>query len=257
MKRNLIVVLFSALSLMTVRAQEYKVSKTSGKMVMNLGNVLIEGYNGNEIIFSSQHPASAKAIDPKEVGLRAINGSGYRDNTGLGISVVEKGNTVEVNQVMPNLAIKILVPKGLILSLVNHKIADAGKVICRNVENEIEIDVDDNQVLLENVTGPLLVRTLYSSVDATFNKLVRGPVSIASIHSTVDVTIPVDTKADIKLKSSHSYIMTAADFQIEVEKSKADSVNRFGNLVTGKLNGGGPDFKLASEYGKIYLRKTK
>jgi hypothetical protein len=130
-------------------------------------------------------------------------------------------------------------------------------VICRNLENEIEIETDDNNVFLENVTGPVVVRALYGSVDATFNKPVRGPVSIASIHSTVDVAIPIDTKANVKLKSSQSYIMTAPDFKIEVEKSKDDSVMFFGNLVTGKLNGGGVDFRLASEYGKIYLRKTK
>jgi hypothetical protein len=257
MKRYIIVVLFSALSLMTARAQEYKVGKASGKIIMNLSNVLIEGYSGNEIIFSSQHPGSPKTVDPKEAGLQTINGFGYRDNTGLGISVVDKGITIEVNHVIPDLAIKILVPKGLILSFVNHKVPDTGKVICRNLENEIEIETDDNNVFLENVTGPVAVRALYGSVDATFNKPVRGPVSIASIHSTVDVAIPVDTKANVKLKSSQSYIMTAPDFKIEVEKSKDDSVMFFGNLVTGKLNGGGADFRLASEYGKIYLRKTK
>ncbi|MBO9203515.1 MULTISPECIES: hypothetical protein [Niastella] len=257
MMKNLIIVFISALSLMTAQAQEYKLGKSGGKMIINLSNVVIEGYNGNEIIFSSLKPKSSKVVDPREEGLQAINEFGNRDNTGLGISVLDKGSVVEVNQVVPDSGIKILVPKGLILSFVNRKITQTEKIICRNVENEIEIDVEYNPVQLENVTGPVVVRSLYGAVEAIFNRQVKGPISIAAVFATVDVAIPVDTKANLKLKSEHSYIMTSPDFKIEVEKSKDDSVYFYGNLVTGKLNGGGQDFKVSSEYGKVYLRKTK
>jgi len=92
-----------------VNAQEYKVNKNNGKLTINMGSATIEGYNGDQIVFSSLK-AEAEA-DPRAKGLRAINGSGLTDNTGLGISVVEKGADIEVNEVASSgLDIKILVP---------------------------------------------------------------------------------------------------------------------------------------------------
>lgn len=255
MKKYLIIAFLSLAGITVTRAQEYKVNKTGGKMVMNLSSVTVEGYSGNEIVFSSGTKASE--MDPRAKGLRVINGSGFTDNTGLGISVIEKGTTLEVNQVASNLSVKILVPKSVILSLVCHRMPNAGNVIFKNMENEIEISTDYNGVKLENVTGPVSVRALYGSVDARFREPVKGPVSIASIYSTVDVAIPADTKANVKLSSSHGEIMASSDFKIELEKKPGDDMISYGGIVNGKLNGGGPDFKLISEYGKIYLRKTK
>ena len=249
------IVVFSITALAAARAQEYKVRKSNGKIILNLSGVLVEGYGGNEIIFSSGQKETA--IDPRAEGLQTINAAGYRDNTGLGISVIEKGTTVEVNEVIPDLTIKILVPRSMMLSFICHKMTKEAKVICRNMENEIEIEAEDNDILLENITGPVTVRTLYGKVDAVFSKNIKGPVSIVSVQSTVDVAIPIDTQAHIKLKSSHSTIMASPDFKIAVEKSEDTDLLGFESLVYGKLNGGGPEFRLTSEYGKIYLRKTK
>ncbi|MGB4974067.1 MAG: hypothetical protein WBO32_15480, partial [Cyclobacteriaceae bacterium] len=62
------------------KAQEFKVAKSSGRLEVHLGRVLIEGYNGNEIVFSSQDGKDAK--DERAEGLRAVNGLGLEDNTG-------------------------------------------------------------------------------------------------------------------------------------------------------------------------------
>ena len=45
---------------------------------------------------SSTHPKSLlkdNLTDPRAHGLKVLNGSGYTDNPGLGISVIENGNT--------------------------------------------------------------------------------------------------------------------------------------------------------------------
>lgn len=254
MKKYLIIMTCCLGSITTLRAQEFKLAKASGKLVLNLGSAVVEGYDGNEIIFGSQR--SEEEMDPRAKGLRAINGGGFIDNTGLGISVVEKGSIVEVNQVASDLAIRIRVPKGVIVAFTCHKV-NSGKVYFKNMQNEIEITTDYNGIELENVTGPVLVRALYGSVDARFNEHVKGPISIASIYSTVDVSIYGDTKANIKLSSSHGTILASADLKIEMEKNSENEMISYGGLVNGKLNGGGPEFKLISEYGKIYLRKSK
>ncbi len=256
MKKYFIITLLCITAMSSLRAQEYKVNKNSGKMTINLSSVTVEGYSGNKIVFSSQKKETE--TDPRAVGLRSINGSGYTDNTGLGISVTEKGTSLEVNQVATSdQSIKILVPKGVILSYGFHKVQNAGKINFKNLENEIEISTDYNSVELDDVTGPLAVRTLYGSVDAKFSGHIKGPVSIAAIYAAVDVTIPVDTKANVKLSTTHGAILVAPELKIEMEKSTEEGLVNYGSNVSGKLNGGGLDFKLTSEYGKIYLRKTK
>ena len=255
MKRSIIILLTGLASLTGARAQDFKIGRSTGKMLLNLSSVLVEGYNGKEITFSSQR--AAEESDPRAKGLQAISGSGFIDNTGLGISVTEKGTNIEVNQVAPDVAIKILVPKGMVLSFACHKVANAGKVSFKDLENEIEVSTDYNAVELENVTGPVSIRTIYGAVDVRFSAPVRGPVSITSVYSTVDVAIPVDTKATIKLNSSYGSIMASADLKIELEKNAEGDMVYYGNTVKGKINGGGTDFKLTSEYSKIYLRKTK
>lgn len=255
MRKYLLMFAFGLTALIAARGQEYKVKRSTGKIIVNLPAVTIEGYSGNEITFSSK-PKEAE-IDPKAEGLQTINTAGYLDNSGLGISVVEKGNTVEVNSVTENLDIKILVPKGLIVSFVCNKVTVGAKVTCRNMDNEIEIETYDNSILLENVTGPLTVRSLFGAVDVVFRTPVKGPVFIASIHGVIDVAIPVDTKANLQLKSIHSPIMTSPDLKIEMGKREEEPVGSHATSIDGKLNGGGLDFWLTSKFGKIYLRKTK
>jgi hypothetical protein len=254
MKKYFIIALLSIAGISALHAQDYKVNQTSGKLVLNLGSVTVEGYNGNDIVFSSSRDESEK--DPRAKGLRAINGSGYVDNTGLGISVEQKGTTTEVNQIATSdLSIKVMVPKGVIVSLACHRVSNAGTILFKNMENEIEISTDYNKIELEDITGPATVRALYGSVDATFTDNIKGPISIASIYSTVDVSIPTTTKANIKLNTSHGEILASADLKIELEKTDGEMIN-YGR-VQGKLNGGGAELKLTSEYSKIYLRKNK
>lgn len=255
MKKYLLLTLFSALLVTLADAQDYKINKTSGKITFDLGSIEIEGYNGNQIIFSSTD--ERPDTDPRAQGLRAINGAGYTDNTGLGISVTENGSTTEVHQVTGSVAVKVRVPQGILISLTCHRLSGAGKVTFRNLANEIEVATDYNQVVLEYITGPLSVRALYGSVDAKFINPIKGPVAIASVYSTVDVSIPGTTKANIRLSSSHGEILAAADLNIVLEKNGSGDMISYGNTVNGKINGGGADIKLTSEYAKIYLRSAK
>ncbi len=240
MKKYFIVILFSFSVINFAVAQEYKVDKTISKMTLNLSSVTVEGYNGNQIIFRSTKEESE--MDPRAKGLRVINGSGYTDNTGLGISVRDNGSTLEVNQVAySDLSIKIMVPKNVILSLVCRSMVNAGTIRFLNLENEIEISTDYNKIELENVTGPATVGALYGSVDGDFQWThQRTHLGIASIYSTVDVAIPVDTKANVKLSSSHGELLAASELKIEIEKNSEKTIwSRYGSTVNGKLNGGG------------------
>lgn len=233
-------------------AQDFKLAKTTGRLEIHLGRVTVEGYNGNEIIFSSRD--RDRDEDDRARGLRAINSSGLEDNTGLGINVADKGNVVEVYQLkkMNSPEIKILVPKGVIVSY-EHSSQYGGEATFKNLENEIEISAHYNSVELENITGPVTAKVIYGHIDANFSQNVRGPLSLISIYSHVDVTLPLATKANLKLSTSYGEIFVAPEFKIDIEKD-GDMV-RYSDKVNGKINGGGMGIDIRSDYGKVYLRK--
>jgi len=253
MKKHLIITLFGLLAAGIATAQQYKVHKTGGKMTLDLSAVTIEGYDGNEVVFSRGGKDTLSDLRAK--GLKVLNGSGYTDNTGLGIDVIENGNTLEVHQVA-NLGVdvKILVPRNISLSLECHRMFNTGRFEIKNMNGEIAISADKNPVSLEDVTGPVMVRALYDPVSVKFSGAVKGPVAIASVYSNVEVYLPQNVKATIKMASSHGEILAAAELKIALEKNTPADLITYGNVVSGKINGGGEDFKLTSEYGKIYLR---
>jgi hypothetical protein len=245
----LAVVLLAAGSLM---AQEFKVPKNSGRLEINIGRVRVEGHNGNEIIFSSSDGDRDK--DERAQGLRSINSLGLDDNTKLGINVTQDGEVVRVQQLKKTNSpdIKILVPQKMIVSF-SYQSQYGGKAEFKNMPNEIEVDAQYNSIELENVTGPLTVKTIYGHVDARLDASMKGPVSIVSVYGYVDLAIPVTTKANLKMSTSYGEILVDPDFKIEVDRQ--GEMIRYSDQVNGKLNGGGIPVDLSCNYGKVYLRK--
>lgn len=234
----------------TQSSKTYKVNKNKGKLQINLGKVTVEGYKGNEIIFSLEGKVPAE--DKRAEGLQAINGMGIIDNTGLGINVVEKDGILEVNPLkkLSAPAVKIMVPEGVIVSFINQS-QFGEKVVFRNMQNEIEIATTYNPVQLENVTGPATIKSIYGNVEAIFSQNVKGPLSIISVYGFVDVSLPKSIKANLKATTSYGEIYASPEFKIAIDKKDE---TRNGDELIGKLNGGGIDINVRSDYNKIYLR---
>lgn len=233
-------------------AQEFKVPKNTGRLEINIGKVTVEGHAGNDIIFSSSDHNRDK--DERAEGLRAVNSLGLEDNTGLGIHVENDNDVVRVRQLKktnsPN--IKILVPKGMIVSFA-HESQYGGEAKFRNMPNEIEVSAQYNSIELENVTGPLTVKTIYGHVEASLDANMKDPISIVSIYGYVDVAIPSTTKANLKMNTSYGEIFADPAFKIDIDR-QGDMVS-YSNKVSGKINGGGINIDLSCNYGKVYLRK--
>lgn len=253
MQNKKILFILASISLFTweLQAQAFKLPRNSGRLEVNIGAVTIEGYNGNEIIFTSTDGPRDK--DKRAEGLRAVSGYGIEDNTGLGINVSEKNNVITVRQLRKTNSphIRIQVPKGLIIAYA-YESEFHGDVMLKNLENEIEIAAQYNSITLENITGPLTAKTIYGHIDADFNTI-KGPISIVSVYGYADVTLPLTTKADLKLSTSHGEILVAPQFKIDVDAT-GDMVH-YSDQVAGKINGGGMNIDITCNYGKVYLRK--
>lgn len=253
MRTKIIMVVLAVLTCNIVKAQDFKLAKNSGRLELKeLNHVVVEGYAGNEIIFSAQNNDREK--DERAKGLRAVSSLGLEDNTGLGLSVIDKGSSIEVQQLkkMEGPQVTIKVPKGVTVSFV-HSSPYGSNVEFKNVEGEIEVSTLHNSVILTNVTGPMTVKTVHGNIDATFNPAIKSPVSIVSVHGHVDVAMPVATKANLKLGTVYGEIFVDPDFKIDMEK--AGDMVKYSDNVSGKINGGGLDIALSSTHNNVYLRK--
>lgn len=234
-------------------AQEYKLAKSTGRLeIREVNHVVIEGYSGNEIIFTSRDQDRER--DERAKGLRAVSSMGLEDNTGIGLSVVDKGDHIEVQQLkrMGGPEITIKVPKSVKVVL-SHTSPHGDEVTIRNFEGELEVSTVHNDVILTNTTGPMEIKTVHGDIEASLGAPLKSPVSLTSVHGHVDVAMPVTTKANLRLSTSWGEIFVDPDFKIEIDRT-GDMV-RYDDKVSGKLNGGGINIELASGHNNVYLRK--
>ncbi len=235
------------------QAQEYKVAKSTGTLEINeVNNVIIEGTTGNEIIFTGR--GHGHDDDDRAKGLRAISNMGLEDNTGIGLSVVDKGNVIEVNQLkkMDGPEVTIKVPKGVKISY-SHTSPHGDEIEIKNFEGEIEVSTVHNGVVLTNTTGPMQVKTVHGDIEASLGAALKSPISLNSVHGHVDVALPLATKANLRMGTSWGEILVDPDFKIEVDRT--GNFVKYSDKVSGKLNGGGLDIELGSTHNNVYLRK--
>jgi len=236
-----------------LQAQEFKLKVSGSKTLklLELNNTEIEGYDGNEVIISTE--IKKKKDEERAKGLTAISGIGLTDNTGIGLSILEKGNDVEVQQIAKRTSNKyiIKVPKSVKISYI-HSGVEGKTFKIKNVSAEIEASVKHNGIRLEDVTGPMTINSVHGKIEAIFSSVSQSnPISIISVHGLVDVSLPSNTKANLKMEAKYGELLTNMD--IEFNKTD-DELRSFSSKVNGKLNGGGVEIYLVSNHGNVYLR---
>ncbi len=270
MKKTITTIILSVVlvSLAGAQDRQFKLSKKTGTININTAGVHIEGYDGNEILFSA--PAlKNEDKDERAAGLRLVNGSGLTDNTGMNLSVRENGTAVDVDFVgkKDNEAVTIKVPNTMAIKVITTNIMNASwPVDIKDFKGALEVSTMYNTISLNNITGPVTAKTIYGELTATFATAVKGPVSLVALYKFVDITIPAGLKANLNVSSQNGSIYAADGLDIKKEPLKAKSsdgtdisgLNEHGRAseIKGTLNGGGIDLILKTSYGKIYLRKS-
>ena len=249
--------------------RQFKLSKKTGTLKVNIGGVSIEGYDGSEVVFSAPE-LKRDDKDERAAGLKLVSGSGLTDNTGLNLSVRENGGTVEVDYVgkLERERITIKVPNTMSVKVAVTGVMNGNRPVdIKDFKGELEISTMYNAVSLQNITGPVNAKTIYGELNAKFASAVKGPVSLVSVYKFVDVSIPPGLKANVNISSQNGNIYAADGLDIKrelpKEKQSSDGEDLAGlkewtrsSNITGTLNGGGVDLILKTNYGKIYLRKN-
>ncbi|GGE59134.1 hypothetical protein EV200_103461 [Pedobacter psychrotolerans] len=296
-----LILLFTLLTIgLSASAQkQYKVAKSSGKINLNISGVIVEGYNGNEIIFSIPKNEDEET-DERAKGLTVINSSGFKDNSGLGLDVTVKGDEINVNPVSISnqTMVTIKLPQDIKLSFTNNSNMYQDSVVLKNLKAEINVAVTGNDIVLLNNVGPMNIRTLHGSVDATFPAEPKGPISIVSLNGHIDVAIPTTVKANLDVVTRSGKVYAAEGLKIVLNQvasertstgtlavtkagtnpllarsltgnvqvkvttnennysyTTGNAISADGEVLNGKINGGGIDLILKSTHNNIYIRE--
>lgn len=271
MKKIAVTIILSIafVSLTNAQDRQFKLPKKTGTLKVNISGVTIEGYDGNEIVFSAPE-LKKEDKDERAEGLKLVSGSGLTDNTGLNLSVRENGGIIDVDYVdkRDRELITMKVPNTMSLKVAVTGVTNSGwPVNIKDFKGELEISTMYNAISLENITGPVNAKTIYGELTAKFASTVKGPVSLISVYKFVDVSIPSGLKANVNISTKNGNIYAADGLDIKREMPKDQKSSDGEDLtglkewsrssdITGTLNGGGIDLILKTNFGKIYLRKN-
>lgn len=245
-----------ALSLTTslLAAQDYtkSISNPSSKtlFVSEVNRVSVEAYEGNEILIET----SGENKKPERAeGLKPLSARG-KDNTGIGLQVMEEGDQVIISQVArrANGLFKIKVPSNMKVKIEHTGNWEGGEIEVYKVDQELEISGRYNSIYLEEITGPALVNTVYGDIKGSFASLSQaGPTSIVSVYNGVDITLPASSQANLTIKTPYGEAYTDMD----IEFPKEEGMRKISSTIKGTLNGGGTDLNIKASYNNVYLRK--
>jgi lia operon protein LiaG len=253
---KLLLLAFSGLLItQTAHAQEFR-TKLNGKdpkvvIDMQGSEVMVEGIDGNELMIKGdgfeEAPERAK-------GLRPIYNSAV-DNTKIGLSVAQDGNTVRITRASRKDASYVIrVPRNASVQYKQTGWNGSGDLVMHDLNGDIEVSMTSGDINLKNVAGPVVANTVSGDIQVRFAPMRQGPSSISTVSGDVDVSMPTNTKANLKLRSVSGEIYT--DFDLNLKSQ--DNLNHIGGqVVDGNINGGGNTVSFKTVSGDIYVRKAK
>lgn len=204
-------------------------------------------HTSNELLIK----AGPKVETPERAkGLKLV-GEGGTDNTQIGFSVVQDGNTLLVYSLRKSQPAEIFLPKTVNLQA---RMSWNGNVEIQGLGGEIEVDSQLNgNVKISGVSGPVTANTLNGELIVEFDAVKQGsPSSLYSTNGAVDVSLPSNTPANLTLSTINGNVYT--DFEIQM-KDKDGLSSLLGRKIEAAINKGGVEISLKSTNGNMYLRK--
>lgn len=255
--KHILLIAFAFVAFQANAQKEYKVSHNSGKIILaGLDDVDVTAYDGSEVIITA-HIDHDDEDSNRAAGLKMINSAGLDDNTGLGLSANKEGADLLVTQIgecscSDGEGYQIKIPRSMGVEY-SHSTYNGEELILSNISEEIVVSCNHTSITLDDVTGPMSIKTVYGSIEGNFKSLNQdNSISLNSVYGLVDIALPSSSKARLSLRTPYGQIYT--DFDIDVEQK--DGLRELSSKkVNGTINSGGVEMSLKSNYENIYLRK--
>jgi hypothetical protein len=223
------------------------------------GSIIVTGTKGKEVIIRASGGDARPSRAKDEVdGLKRVT------NNSLGLEVTERDNDVRIKTeaIHRIVNLEILVPQNFNLKISS---VNKGNIEIRNVSGDFELNNVNGSIIMENISGSALANTINGKIKAVFTDWNnKSPMAFSTLNGEVDITLPANAKFTAKFGSDRGEVYT--DFEIVKEKTQP-VVNKksdgglykvtIEDLITGKVNGGGPEIMIKNMNGNIYVRKKK
>lgn len=245
-------------------AQEYKFSPQKEVVLLRDVNIIqVKGYDGKEIVLlNMDQPEEQDDID-RTAGLKKLNPLGLDDNSGIGLSVLEEDGKILITQTNNSMLegeYTMRVPRNLAVYIENTS-AHADDLAVENINGELVISTNYSSIDLNQVTGPMAVKSVYGDIDVKFERVnTESPSEVHSVYGFVDVSVPEASKINLVLETYYGEIFSDLNVKINVidEINKTRTSNQcydYGSEISGSLNGGGTQLSIKANHDNIYLRK--
>lgn len=223
---------------------------------MMTGSIAVTAYEGSEIIVVATMETEDDEAERKD-GMMRI------PNTNIGLTIEESDNKVSVEADWSANAtrIEVQVPADTSLNLAT---VNGGDIEIEGVSGVHELSNVNGGIIAVGVSGTVVASTTNGPVKVSFTSIDADvPMSFSTFNGEVDLTLPVSTSADLHLNSGRGDIYTDFDVALAPQTTKVSREEGGGKYrvrveqeVVGSINGGGPEFRMKTFNGDIYVRRA-
>lgn len=283
MKKNLLLLLLALTTLAAqAQSQQENIKKTAAfrgspstrvLVIENIhGNVVVEAYNGDQVVLEAQKTITAPDQANVAKGMREVQ-----------VKMVEAGDSILVYLEAPflqrkkgvnghfngnrddhdyrykvDMTLKVPAKLKLIASTVNE-----GQVRVSQVQGDIKARNVNGPITLTGVTGVADAKTVNGQIDVTYTTDTPPASAFKTINGTVNVYYPGRLHGNLSFKSMHGEFFTDLT-NLELQPVKVTrNTNQQGNHTTYKIDKtqsykagkGGADIRFETLNGNIYLKK--
>lgn len=230
-----------------------------GKLIVDIkaGNITIKGAPRKDVLvqYTTRGETDGLKVEDAGNGLKKISGGGSS------LEIAGNGNEVYIEAENWTKAIDVLIEVPQTFDLVASTY-NSGELVIQQVDGEIEAENYTGPITAENIAGSLVANTYTGDIRVSFKSVKpETPMAFTTYTGKIDLTLPVAAKVFFKMKTGSGDIYTAFDLELQKGGTVEDSKEKKGfrkiieGWITGKLNGGGPEFRIETHMGDIYIRK--
>jgi hypothetical protein len=227
------------------------------------GSIKVVGYEGKDVIVQVLMDSSKDEDEDRDEdsrGMKRIGSTG-----GMDVRADEDNNTVRISSSAENKLAGLVIKVPQNTTRIELGSINGGDITVSDVSGKLELHNVNGGITATGISGSVVANTVNGDVIVKFKSVdASAAMAFSNLNGKIDITLPADTKANLKLKCDRGEMFT--DFDIEVDKTrpKVETKNedhfhqvKIDDWVLGKINGGGSQLELQSQFGSIYIRKAK
>jgi hypothetical protein len=227
------------------------------------GSIKVIGYEGKDVIVQVFMDSTKDEDDDRDDdsrGMKRIGSTG-----GMDIRADEDNNTVRISSSAENKLAGLIIKVPQNTARIDVGSINDGDITISDVSGKIEIHNVNGGITATGISGSVVANTVNGDVIVKFKSVdATAAMGFSNLNGKIDVTLPADTKADLKLKCDRGEMFTDFDIDVDKTRPKVETKNedhfhqvKIDDWVLGKINGGGSQIEMQSQFGSIYIRKAK